>query len=197
MRDTAPGTAGAVATTDPVQAAEATNRAAQFIQRSLDRGVVLTEEQERLMLALFTDVVAEEMASAPAVTRAVAPVVDLIDTNESMRFDGRLCRWVPVSDGAEQIVTERIRQRCTEGWTPEHDDEHVEGELARAAACYAKPAEARWPTRGVPVSWPWSPGDWKPDPDDRIRELVKAGALIAAEIDRLARARERERGSDA
>jgi len=26
---------------------------------------------------------------------------------------------------------------------------------------------------------------WKPTPDDRVRELVKAGALIAAEIDRL------------
>jgi hypothetical protein len=32
-------------------------------------------------------------------------------------------------------------------------------------------------------------GDWKPSPDDRFRELVKAGALIAAEIDRLLRAK--------
>ena len=33
--------------------------------------------------------------------------------------------------------------------------------------------------------WPWNGSYWKPTPDDRIKELTKAGALIAAEIDRL------------
>jgi hypothetical protein len=33
---------------------------------------------------------------------------------------------------------------------------------------------------------PWGESWWKPTPEDRVRELVKAGALIAAEIDRLA-----------
>lgn len=33
--------------------------------------------------------------------------------------------------------------------------------------------------------WPWSDEKWNPEPDNRIRELAKAGALIAAEIDRL------------
>lgn len=37
-------------------------------------------------------------------------------------------------------------------------------------------------------AWPWEARFWKPCPDDRARELVKAGALIAAEIDRLQRA---------
>jgi hypothetical protein len=37
------------------------------------------------------------------------------------------------------------------------------------------------------VAWPWDKGWWKPTPDNRIRELEKAGALIAAEIDRLQR----------
>lgn len=41
--------------------------------------------------------------------------------------------------------------------------------------------------RGAPAGWPWHPKWWKPTPDDRIRELAKAGALIAAEIDRLQR----------
>ena len=36
-----------------------------------------------------------------------------------------------------------------------------------------------------PTLWPWALSQWKPTPDDRIRELTKAGALIAAEIDRL------------
>ena len=40
---------------------------------------------------------------------------------------------------------------------------------------------------GAPYLWPWRPSWWKPTPDDRVRELVKTGALIAAEIDRLRR----------
>jgi len=35
--------------------------------------------------------------------------------------------------------------------------------------------------------WPWGKEWWKPS--DRRRDLVKAGALIAAEIDRLDRAK--------
>jgi len=37
----------------------------------------------------------------------------------------------------------------------------------------------------VPPIWPWEKSWWKPTPNDRVKELVKAGALIAAEIDRL------------
>jgi len=65
--------------------------------------------------------------------------------------------------------------------------------MAIAAACYAIPVDRLIrKTRadgqpGVPTMWPWHQGWWKPSPNDRIRELVKAGALIAAEIDRLQR----------
>jgi hypothetical protein len=97
--------------------------------------------------------------------------------------------------GAEMIAAERQRQMEQEGWTPEHDDMHDAGDLARAAACYTLPAhlrrEARWAwgDRGPrPHDWPWGSQWWKPTPQDRVRELVKAGALIAAEIDRLQRA---------
>lgn len=85
--------------------------------------------------------------------------------------------------GAELIAIERARQAFIEGWTPEHDDEHEDGELARAAACYADPV----PWHPVPPRWPWERRWWKPSPEDRVRELMKAGALIAAEIDRLQR----------
>jgi len=37
-----------------------------------------------------------------------------------------------------------------------------------------------------PFTWPWEASWWKPS-DDPIRNLAKAGALIAAEIDRLQR----------
>jgi hypothetical protein len=95
--------------------------------------------------------------------------------------------------GVSEIVRERIYQVRVEGWTAEHDDAHVDGDLAIAAACYAMPPGRRWRRDpGPPALWPWSPGWWKPTPSDRIRELAKAGALIAAEIDRLLRFRATE-----
>lgn len=92
--------------------------------------------------------------------------------------------------GTDLIAAERQRQIDAEGYTAEHDASghgHYEDALARAAVCYASPPYHRmrnsWEDH--PFYWPWSPDSWKPTPDDRVRELVKAGALIAAEIDRL------------
>ncbi|SON54273.1 hypothetical protein HDIA_0732 [Hartmannibacter diazotrophicus] len=96
-------------------------------------------------------------------------------------------------NGAESIAAERQRQINEEGWTPEHDDEHTKGEIAKAAACYAWASATSTTFReigewwdGVVLRrlWPWDRTWWKPT--DRRRDLVKAGALIAAEIDRAA-----------
>jgi hypothetical protein len=87
--------------------------------------------------------------------------------------------------GIELIEEERARQIAVEGWTPEHDATHTHGELAQAASCYATPGSRRIEGFSIPDEWPFQPEWWKPTPNDRIRELVKAGALIAAEIDRL------------
>jgi hypothetical protein len=91
------------------------------------------------------------------------------------------------SEGVDLIAAERQRQIEQEGWTPEHDAEHTGSLLARAAVCYATPPSIRGclPGTDLPVDWPWHSMYWKPTPGDRVRELVKAGALIAAEIDRL------------
>lgn len=105
--------------------------------------------------------------------------------------------------GIEAIAAERQRQIEKEGWTLEHDDEHTDGSLAAAAACYAYPIkiildvlsttiEPSNPENDeylaqIPVGWPesWDCQWWKPK---SYREnLVRAGALIAAEIDRLDR----------
>lgn len=80
----------------------------------------------------------------------------------------------------EAIAAERQRQIEVEGWTPEHDDDHNNGELADAAACYAR-------GRCMSSVWPWDDNWWKPG-SGRRRQLVKAGALIVAEIERLDRA---------
>ena len=92
------------------------------------------------------------------------------------------------------VIAERQRQVDAEGYTPAHDDQHVGGELALAAASYAQPPGARahfnWKDTGrmagAPQTWPGRHWQWKPD-GDRVRELVKASALILAEIDRLLR----------
>jgi hypothetical protein len=89
-------------------------------------------------------------------------------------------------DAVELIAAERERQVSKEGWSLQHDDSHQCEELARAAACYAIPPF--WRVESIfGMLWPWWPKWWKPSPDDRIRELVKAGALIVAEIERLQR----------
>lgn len=97
-----------------------------------------------------------------------------------------------MATGAELIAAERQRQIEVEGWTPEHDDEHENGEMIAAAVCYAEPtcgALPRWNNQW----WPWADKWWKPS-DDPIRDLAKAGALIAAEIDRRQRKQEQEAG---
>lgn len=83
--------------------------------------------------------------------------------------------------GIELIAEERKRQIEVEGWTSEHDAIHQDEELCYAAKCYIEAPHII----GVPPSWPWDLNWFKPNPDDRVRELVKAAALIAAEIDRL------------
>ena len=88
-------------------------------------------------------------------------------------------------NGATRIAAERMRQLRVKGWTPEHDDEHTHFELSGAAIAYIKAAAFPWIRMGEDT-WPWSEDAWRAS-DDKIRNLVKAGALIAAEIDRLQR----------
>lgn len=91
------------------------------------------------------------------------------------------------------IAAERERQKSVEGYTSQHDDEHFDGQIADAAACYAL-ATTRGPKASVFANlWPWDLLWWKPT--DKRRNLVKAGALIVAEIERLDRAVSRKEGN--
>ncbi len=97
--------------------------------------------------------------------------------------------------GIDDIATERKRQIEQEGWTPDHDAAYHKGEMVKAAVAYASHATVGIELKGhkpetyqsvpPPKYWPWSRQWWKPK--DPRRDLVKAGALIAAEIDRLDR----------
>jgi hypothetical protein len=113
-----------------------------------------------------------------------------------------------MKDGATLIAEERQRQIEVEGWTPEHDAQHNKGELALVAALYATPItlyELKKTSDGVLYKdpWPWFDTIEQPRYNDgstyqvkawdkrkihnKLRKLVIAGALIAAEIDRLQR----------
>ncbi len=86
------------------------------------------------------------------------------------------------SQALQDIITERHRQQAVEGWTPGHDDQHASGQLAIAAACYALAAVLVNFQAMVALLWPWADAWWKPK--GPRRNLVRAGALIAAEIER-------------
>jgi hypothetical protein len=102
------------------------------------------------------------------------------------------------ADGPWFIARERQRQICKEGFDDAGDDDFIDGELAAAARSYALYAEMQAIRKTSPVSssffpktWPWMRKWWKPSPDPVVN-LVKAGALIAAEIDRHLRARRKQ-----
>jgi hypothetical protein len=120
----------------------------------------------------------------------------VFESKEKIKEHGRLL-WKEENDktGVQLIEEERARQVNEEGYTPSDDDRWFNGELANAASCYAETPG----TKLISINkhwdiyyrrmhrWPFDDKMWKPTPKDRIRELIKAGALIAAEIDRLKR----------
>jgi hypothetical protein len=85
------------------------------------------------------------------------------------------------ADGATLIAAERLRQITEEGYTAERDA-GIASDLIEAAISYAQCG--RTGDDNTPASWPWLGRYWKPS-GDRRRDLVKAGALIAAAIDAL------------
>ena len=83
-----------------------------------------------------------------------------------------------LSQAAIDVFAERQRQKAVEGWAEHHDDNHDCDELAKAAACYA----TAYPGDVLPKYWPWDADWWKPK--DRRRNLVRAAALLLAQIER-------------
>jgi hypothetical protein len=70
--------------------------------------------------------------------------------------------------------------------TTAHDDTHSSGEMAYAAACYVLESTPLGLDEVVRNAyWPWHETWWKPT--TKRRNLIKAAALIIAEIERLDR----------
>jgi hypothetical protein len=88
--------------------------------------------------------------------------------------------------GIELINDERKRQIEIEGFTAEYDSQYTKDELFYAGCCYhsaIKLREVGCDPRTPPTDWPFSTFYWKPSPDNRIKELVKSGALLQAYTD--------------
>lgn len=97
--------------------------------------------------------------------------------------------------GVTLIGIERSRQIEDLGYDAAHDDLHRSSEIAIAAICYAIASAsehiegAPWLVRGL---WPWSVMEipqpaytvFGNDDEASLNQLIKAGALVAAEIDR-------------
>ena len=112
------------------------------------------------------------------------------------------CSGYPAIQVSKEILSERLRQIEEEKFSAQLDNQYTEDELARAAAVYALPETIRHYLIKYQIGasdpknitdnlrntlWPWSERYWKPSPDNRRRELIKAAALIIAEIERLDR----------
>ncbi len=88
-----------------------------------------------------------------------------------------------LSNAVQSVIAERQRHQSVEGWTPEHDDQYSKSQLLWASSCYV--LNAIHPFNRIPFDWPWTPEWWKPT--NPRRDMVKAGALILAEIERIDR----------
>lgn len=96
--------------------------------------------------------------------------------------------------GPWDVFAERQRQVKDKGHTPERDDQYTSGQLADAASAYAAWAFTlnlpQIECKSIPAMWPWPQETWKPQSQRQM--LIKAGALILAEIERLDRQQARE-----
>lgn len=105
-------------------------------------------------------------------------------------------------DAENRPKCKRCKGKGKHAWSTDHDDGHTDGELAWAAICWAAPTEvyrvrgAGDPAYSFVDPWPWDrrfdkrPYGRRATREERIDLLAKAGALLAAEIDRLQRSEE-------
>jgi hypothetical protein len=195
--------------TDDLDRMDATARnGSAWPESTQSRADVLTLTAEVRRLAAELESVAAERDRLQRVEGGRKVSLPVLDGRQHAAFPGVARGW-PVGDpktGIELIAKERTRQVQAEGYDAAHDDEHGSGDLAWAAVCYAAPERVfcrKSYSSGVAFldPWPWSqhddrrpyignlPGFAPAGSEERLRLLVKAGALIAAEIDRMQRAR--------
>lgn len=109
-------------------------------------------------------------------------------------IEGKMNNATTTSPAIRDVLAEREQQVAVHAFTAMHDDQtYSTNELARAAACYAVGTDDLYQREGTDWHktteyevWPWDAEWWKPK--NTRHNLVKAAALIIAEIERLDRA---------
>lgn len=126
-----------------------------------------------------------EVACQQVALEAAMEEFDAIETPATDAFlaEVRAQGVKSLSNAVQSVIAERQRHQSVEGWTPEHDDQYSKSQLLWASSCYV--LNAIHPFNRIPFGWPWTPEWWKPT--NPRRDLVKAGALILAEIERIDR----------
>ncbi|EEF27807.1 conserved hypothetical protein [Ricinus communis] len=134
------------------------------------KGAAIVADTAGAEIRVLRDKLAEQVTAYATCASKRDALVDRFDTS-----------------AARDVIAERQRQVAQEGWTPEHDDEHIDGEMAAAAAVYVLHGSG-WHIDLAYQFWPphWNANWWKPTTSRR--DLVKGAALILAEIERLDRA---------
>lgn len=151
---------------------------------------MLTDEQIKVIAAKHVSTCSDDVRCA-----LVEDVENAI--YEALAAHSAGAQGEPQTDAARDVLAERQRQVNVEGWTQAHDDEHTGCSLTVAAACYALFAAANnsdsadawiqeW-RKTARYLWPYDK-EWQKTTTPR-RDLVKAGALILAEIERIDRAK--------
>jgi len=135
------------------------------------------------VISVETAYAADTLEDAADTIVTVSQMADMALDGDEVPVAGQLA--VGERAAARDVLAERKRQQAVEGWTPEHDDQYTDGQLALAACAYIE---------GNPVWWP---ADFDPDmlklSTDR-RNLEKGLALGLAELERIDRAAERAKG---
>ncbi|WPO68738.1 hypothetical protein SDC64_07410 [Acinetobacter haemolyticus] len=100
-----------------------------------------------------------------------------------------------LSKAINDVLAERERQINVKGYSTDHDDAYEQNELVRAASGYVDQVVGRaWIFESHPnlyrsevasEFWPWDPIYWKPK--SPREDLVRAAAILIAEIERLDR----------
>lgn len=167
--------------TDAFQAAGLAQLAAE---EALEKAQAAATQQGNIASALFDEVTQLRRHADEKAPELRAQLIEADGELEALRQRIAELESRTVTAAAADVLTERQRQVTAEGWTAERDDGYQNSELADAAACYAIHAHNQG--FSTPAHWPWSPDWWKQT--SPRRDLVKAGALILAEIERLDRA---------
>lgn len=167
--------------------AEIDDKAVRDFVAMANPAAVLALLDENIQLWREKDAIAELEIESSVKDAAIIELRQQYSRLQEARYDTKSVR---------DVIAERLRQQSVERWTLEHDDAYDGGELAGAAACYARHVSVRgwvyaenpaaYQDEDVPGDWPWAEEWWKPTSPCRV--LEKAGALILAEMERSNRA---------